>query len=127
MATVPVHDPYFCVLDFLHTKQIKHSLQALNENESSSEKNKKFRPNDPWDWDAADLFGGFTWFRDHVQFVFVGPLSELNPKQKAGWLGTWIGAHGREVYKTFTREETEKDDPYKVLDRFETYCYGYGN
>ena len=53
--------------------------------------------------------------------MFAGPLSELNPKQKAVGLNTWIGAHGREVYKTFTWEETEKDDPYKVLNRFETY------
>ena len=69
-------------------------------------------------------FGEFTRFRDHVeQFVFVDPLSEINPKQKAGWLGTWIGAHGREVYKTFRWEETEKDDPYKVLDHFETYVW----
>ena len=73
------------------------------------------------DWHAADLFGEFTRFRDHVQFMFAGLLSELNPKRKAGWLGTWIGTHGCEVYKMFTWEETEKDDAYKILDHFETY------
>ena len=73
------------------------------------------------DWGVADLFGEFTRFRDHVQFVFAGPLSELSPKQKAGWLGTWFGAHGREVYEMFTWEETKKDDPYEVLNHFETY------
>ena len=39
----------------------------------------------------------------------------------------YTGAHFPEVYKRFTLEETEKVDPHKVLDRFETYCYGYGN
>uniref|UniRef100_UPI00358DDFDB ubiquinone biosynthesis O-methyltransferase, mitochondrial isoform X1 n=1 Tax=Myxine glutinosa TaxID=7769 RepID=UPI00358DDFDB len=73
------------------------------------------------DWDAADLLGEFTRFRDHVQSVFAGPLSELIPKEKATWLGIWIGAHGRDIYKTFTWEENEEDDPDRVLGHFEEF------
>ncbi|KAL0153751.1 hypothetical protein M9458_050972 [Cirrhinus mrigala] len=73
------------------------------------------------DWDAADLYQEFERFRSHVMFVFDGPLSELAAKQQAGWLGTWLGEQGREVYKTFTWAEGEKEDPSKVLDKFASY------
>ena len=49
------------------------------------------------DWDAPELFQEFDRFRSHVSFVFDGPLSGLEAKQKAGWLGTWIGEQGREI------------------------------
>lgn len=73
------------------------------------------------DWDSEDLYQEFSRFRNHVGFVFDGPLSKLNDKQKSGWLGTWIGSQGREIYKIFEWTEGEKDDPQKVLDKFESY------
>lgn len=73
------------------------------------------------DWDAADLYKEFERFRCHVSFVFDGPLSGLEAKRKAGWLGTWIGEQGREIYKTLTWAEGEKEDPVKVLDKFVNY------
>lgn len=73
------------------------------------------------DWDALDLYQEFERFRSHVTFVFEGPLSELTAKQRAGWLGTWISEQGREVYKTFSWAEGERDDPFKVLDKFASY------
>ena len=63
----------------------------------------------------------FERFRSHVSFVFDGPLSELEAKQKAGWLGTWIGEQGREIYKTLTWADGEKEDPATVLDKFASY------
>jgi len=66
------------------------------------------------DWGAPDLYKEFTRFKDHVGFVFSGPLSDLNPKQQAGWLGTWIGSQGREIYRTLQWEEGEKEDPDKL-------------
>lgn len=74
-----------------------------------------------FDWEAADLYQEFDRFRSHVTFVFDGPLSELTAKQQAGWLGTWIGGQGREIYKTLNWAEGEKEDPEKVLDKFEKY------
>ena len=67
------------------------------------------------DWDSASLYQEF------VGFVFDGPLADLPDKCKAHWLGTWIGEQGRGIYKTFEWIEGEKDDPNKVLDKFELY------
>ena len=74
------------------------------------------------DWEAADLYQEFERFRSHVDFVFAGPLSELEAKQRAGWLGTWIGEQGREIYRTLNwTDDAEKQDPVKVLDKFAGY------
>ena len=73
------------------------------------------------DWGASDLYKEFTRFKDHVGFVFNGPLSDLENKKQAGWLGTWIGQAGREIYRTFTWEAGESEDPVKVLAKFEAY------
>lgn len=73
------------------------------------------------DGDAPDLYEEFERFRSHVTFVFDGPLSELEAKQRAGWLGTWIGEQGREIYKTLNWADGEKGDPVKVLDKFAGY------
>ena len=73
------------------------------------------------DWDSQDLYQEFSRFRNHVGFVFDGPLSKLNAEEKAGWLGTWIGPQGWEIYKTFQWEEVETANPVKVLDKLETY------
>ena len=73
------------------------------------------------DWDASDLYQEFERFRSHVTFVFDGPLSAIAAKRQAGWLGTWIGEQGREVYKMLAWGEGEKEDPAKVLDKFANY------
>ena len=73
------------------------------------------------DWDSQDLYQEFSRFRNHVGFVFDGPLSKLKAEEKAGWLGTWIGLQGREIYKTLHWEEGEKANPVKVLDKLEAY------
>uniref|UniRef100_A0AAV2KBU0 Uncharacterized protein n=2 Tax=Knipowitschia caucasica TaxID=637954 RepID=A0AAV2KBU0_KNICA len=38
------------------------------------------------DWEAADLYQEFQRFRSHVGFVFAGPLSARENKEKAGWI-----------------------------------------
>ena len=76
------------------------------------------------DWEAADLYQEFDRFRSHVTFVFDGPLSGLTAKQRAGWLGKWLGGQGREIYKTLTWADGEKDDPEEVLKKFEKNCGG---
>lgn len=73
------------------------------------------------DWDASDLYLEFERFRSHVGFVLAGPLSDLEANQHAGWLGTWIGEQGREIYKTLEWADGEKEDPEVVLDKFAAY------
>ena len=53
--------------------------------------------------------------------MFEGALSKLKAEEKAGWLGTWIGPQGWEIYKTFQWEEVETANPVKVLDKLEAY------
>lgn len=55
-----------------------------------------------FNWDASDTFQEFQRFKQHVQFTFKGPLSKAENKDKAGWLGMWIGPQGREIYKNIT-------------------------
>lgn len=74
------------------------------------------------DWDTGDLYGEFCRFKDHVQFVFSGPLATKTDKEKAGWLGTWLGQQGREIYKTFDWDDDgDKDKPTVVLEKFKNY------
>ena len=73
------------------------------------------------DWDSQDLYQEFSRFRNHVGFVFDGPLSKLKAEEKAGWLGTWIGPQGREIYKMLQWGGGEKGGPEKVLDKLEAY------
>lgn len=73
------------------------------------------------DWDSQDLYQEFSRFSNHVGFVFDGPLCKLKAEEKAGWLGTWMGPQGREIYKTLQWGEGEQKDPGKVLDKLEAY------
>ena len=74
------------------------------------------------DWDSQDLYQEFSCFRIHVGFVFDGLLSKLEAEEKPGWLRTWIGPQGQEIYKTLQWEEEEKGNSVKVLDKLEAYA-----
>ena len=74
-----------------------------------------------FNWDAQDAYQEFQRFKQHVQFTFKGPLAKADKPDRAGWLGMWIGQQGREVYKTFTWEAGEQDDPDAILTKLETY------
>lgn len=73
------------------------------------------------DWSHPETYSEFLRFRQHVDFVFKGPLCKADKKDKAGWLGIWIGKQGREIYKTFDWDDGEEDDPKKILDKFDVY------
>nr|XP_022311305.1 uncharacterized protein K02A2.6-like [Crassostrea virginica] len=73
------------------------------------------------DWEAPDMYQEFCRFKQHVEFVFKGPLTSAKDKDRAGWLGIWVGKQGREIYKTFVWEEGDTDKPNKILDKFEEY------
>lgn len=76
-----------------------------------------------FDWDTSDKYQEFLRFKQHVDFVFKGPLCDENvtEKAKAAWLGLWIGQQGREVYKTFQWDGDEQDKPETVLNKLEQY------
>ena len=70
------------------------------------------------DWEAPDMYQEFCRFKQHVEFVFKGPLTSARDKDRAGWLVIWIGKQGREIYKTFVWEEGDTDKPNKIFDKF---------
>ena len=40
--------------------------------------------------------------------MFDRPLSIISNKQKSGWIETWSGVQGQEIYKTLDWQEGEK-------------------
>ena len=52
------------------------------------------------DWNSLDLNQEFRRFRNHVSFVLSGPLADIPELRQAGWLGTWIGEQGCQIYQT---------------------------
>ncbi|XP_062583203.1 uncharacterized protein LOC134244964 [Saccostrea cucullata] len=74
-----------------------------------------------FDWQAGYLYQEFCRFKQHVSFIFKGPLAKSDAKHKAGWIGMWIGQEGREVYKTFVFENDDEDDPKKIVKKLENY------
>ena len=74
-----------------------------------------------FDWQAGDLYQEFCRFKQHVGFIFKGPLAKSDNKHKAGWIGMWIGQEGREVYKTFVFQNEDEDKPEKILEKLENY------
>lgn len=73
------------------------------------------------DWDASDLYKEFERFRSHSTFVFDSPFSGIIAKQQAGWLGTWVGQQGREIYKTLAWEHGDQEAATEVMDKFTNY------
>ena len=73
------------------------------------------------DWNATDTYQEFKRFKEHVSFVFAGPLSKASPAERAGCLGMWVGQQGRELHKTLTWAGGEREDPDKVLEKYEAY------
>ena len=67
------------------------------------------------------MYQEFQRFKQHVEFTFKGPPAKSDKKDCAGWLGMWIGQPGREVYKTFTWDAGQEDDPAEILGKFENY------
>ncbi|KAJ8315281.1 LOW QUALITY PROTEIN: hypothetical protein KUTeg_007431, partial [Tegillarca granosa] len=74
-----------------------------------------------FNWEASETFQEFQRFRQHVHFTFKGPLCKFDAKDKAGWIGLWIGQQGREIYKTIAWDEGEEDAPDNILDKLEAY------
>ena len=73
------------------------------------------------DWSATDLPAAWQAFREHVTFMFDGPLSDSQEAQKCNYLMLWIGAKGREVYKTFDMTNDQKKVLGEYYRRFEAH------
>ena len=72
-------------------------------------------------WSATDLPAAWQAFREHAMFMFDGPLSDSQEAQKCNYLMLWIGAKGREVYKTFDMTNDQKKVLGEYYRRFEAH------
>ena len=78
--------------------------------------------NQPWfDWQTGDLYQEFCRFKQHVGFIFIGPLDKSDNKHRAGWIGIWIGQEVREVYKTFVFKNEDREWTEKILEKLDNY------
>lgn len=78
-------------------------------------------------WKAMNLDQEFRRFKLHCDFVFDGPLASKNAAAKAGYVMTWLGDKGREIYSTMTwapavgENAAENKTPEGIFNKFENY------
>ena len=81
------------------------------------------------DWTSSgDVHKRFKLFRQKCEFIFEGPLEEVEEKKQVRHLLLWVGDKGLEIYNTTTWTEAEDKDKTKpVLDALENYTKPQSN
>lgn len=66
------------------------------------------------DWNSVDLPSSWRTFKQHVEFMFSGPLYKKSEEEKCSYLMIWVGDKGRDIYNTWslTAEEKKKLETY---------------
>ncbi|KAI8498512.1 hypothetical protein Bbelb_237140 [Branchiostoma belcheri] len=73
-------------------------------------------------WDSANLDEEWKRFKQHVELMFTGPLSEKSDAEKASFLQIWINEQGRDILNTFQfADGADKGKPKTYYDAFEAY------
>ena len=82
----------------------------------------KFTP-PSMDWTSSgDVHKKFKLFRQKCEFIFEGPLEEVDEKKQVRHLLLWVGDKGLEIYNTTTWEDDDdKNKTREVLDALENY------
>ena len=70
--------------------------------------------NPKFNWDSADLVGEWKAFRQHVEFMFKGPLRAKNEEERCCYLMLWVGEKGRRIFSTWDMTEAQQ----KVLQEY---------
>jgi hypothetical protein len=73
-------------------------------------------------WDTSDLPNAWRKFKEHVQFVFGGPLKAKDEATQCNYLMIWVGEKGRDLYCTWELSEDEKKLLASYYTKFEEYC-----
>ena len=79
-------------------------------------------PTPHMDWESSNLPDAWKKFKQHVELIFKGPLSERGEVVKVQYLLLWIGDKGRDIYNTWTDlsdADAKKLEPYYT--RFQNY------
>ncbi|XP_069129346.1 uncharacterized protein [Argopecten irradians] len=73
------------------------------------------------DWCKTDLVTAWKSFKQHVEFMFSGPLKKKGEVEKCSYFMLWIGEKGRNIYSTWTLTADEGKLLKTYYDRFESY------
>jgi hypothetical protein len=54
------------------------------------------------DWEARGLPNAFKKFKEHCDFLFLGPLEKKTEDVKCNFLMQWVDEKGRQIFSTWT-------------------------
>ena len=83
--------------------------------------------NPKFNWDSADLVGEWKAFRQHVEFMFKGPLRAKNEEERCCYLMLWVGEKGRRIFSTWDMTEAQQKVLQEYYDRFQAYVQPKSN
>ena len=64
--------------------------------------------NPKFNWDSADLVGEWKAFRQHVEFMFKGPLRAKTEEERCCYLMLWVGEKGRRIFSAWNMTDTQQ-------------------
>lgn len=72
-------------------------------------------------WESNDLEGSWKSFKQHVEFVFTGPLKSKTEPEKCAFLMIWVGDKGRNIFATWNLDEDDRKKLSVHYEKFEEY------
>ena len=79
------------------------------------------------DWEKQDLEQSWKSFKQHVQFMFDGPLKKKDEEEKCAFLMLWVGEKGRSLFQTWNLPADQKKLLDSYYNGFETYVKATSN
>ena len=65
--------------------------------------------------------------RQHVEFMFKGPLRAKNEEERCCYLMLWVGEKGRRIFSTWNMTAEQKKVLQEYYDRFQAYVQPRSN
>ena len=73
------------------------------------------------DGERQDLEQSWKSFKQHVQFMFDGPLKKKDEEEKCAFLMLWVGEKGRNLFQTWNLSAAQKKKLDNYYNGFEAY------
>ena len=74
------------------------------------------------DLEANDLHTAFKRFKEHVNFMLEGPLSNKTEAVRFSYLMLWVGDKDRYICSTWTIEDGDEKKLKTYYEKLEEYC-----
>ena len=65
--------------------------------------------------------GEWKAFRQHVEFVFKGPLRAKNEEERCCYSMLWVGEKGRRIFSTWNKTDAQQKVLQEYYDSFQVY------